>query len=203
MGNRNRVVVTGLFLLAACVPRLPAQDNTADLFGGYTYAKANPESPLPKTNMHGWAGSAAAFPASWFGVGTEISAVFGDIAPPSGVSGPGLHAKEYTYLAGPQLRFVNLERVQSSFKLLLGGVFGQVRLDASTTAAAAQQLGAAGYSSFDQTKFAALFAVPVDVTITKLMAWRVEPGLYLTDFNRTKQSNFRFSTGLVFRFGGK
>jgi hypothetical protein len=32
---------------------------------------------------------------------------------------------------------------------------------------------------------------------------RVEPGLYLTDFSKTKQNNFRLSVGPVIRFGGK
>lgn len=203
MANRNRNIIAGFCLLFAVVNRLPAQDNTAEVFGGYSYAKANPEAPLPKQNMHGWVGAASAYANSWFGAGVEIAGQFGKLPAPSGVSAPSLSFKEYSYMAGPQFRFVNMQRVQSSFKVLLGGVFGQVNLDSSTTAAGAQQLGAAGYGGFNQTKFAALFAVPVDITITKLIAWRVEPGLYLTDFNKTKQSNFRFSTGLVFRFGGK
>ena len=48
-----------------------------------------------------------------------------------------------------------------------------------------------------------LVAFPVDVSITKLIGMRVEPGLYPTDFSKTKQNNFRLSVGPVFRFGGK
>jgi hypothetical protein len=43
----------------------------------------------------------------------------------------------------------------------------------------------------------------VDISVSKLIAFRVEPGLYMTDFRATKQSNFRLSVGPVFRFGGK
>ena len=93
--------------------------------------------------------------------------------------------------------------MQTSVKVLLGGAFAQARLASGTTATQIQTLAAAGYSSFDQTKFAALFAVPVDVSVSKLIAIRVEPGLYMTDFNATKQGNFRLSVGPVFRFGGK
>ena len=106
-------------------------------------------------------------------------------------------------MAGPQFRFLDTRRVQSNFKILLGGVFGQVNTDPSTSATAAQALGAAGYGSLNQTKFAALFAVPVDYSVNKLIGIRVEPGLYLTDFSKTKQSNFRFSIGPVFRFGAR
>ena len=68
-----------------------------------------------------------------------------------------------------------MDKVQVAGKLLLGGVFGQVNLDAQTNAAAAAQLSAAGYSGFNQTKFAMLVAVPVDVSVTKLIGFRLNP----------------------------
>jgi len=83
----------------------------------------------------------------------------------------------------------------------VGGVFGQVNLPSTATPAAISQLGSVGYLGFNQTKFAALFAVPVDISVSKLIAIRVEPGLYLTNFNQSGQGNFRISVGPVFRFG--
>jgi hypothetical protein len=201
--NRKRIVVAALCLLFAVAHRLPAQNNTAEIFGGYSYAKANPEVALPKQNMHGWVASVSGYANRWFGAGVEIAGQFGTLPPPSGVTAPDLSFKEYSYMAGPQFRFLDMKRVQSNFKILLGGAFGQVNLASSTSAAASQALGAAGYSGFNQTKFAALFAVPVDITVTRLIGLRVEPGLYLTDFSKTKQSNFRFSVGPVFRFGAR
>ena len=56
-------------------------------------------------------------------------------------------------------------------------------------------LGAAGYNGFNQTKFAMLAAVPVDFTMSRLRALRVEPGIYMTSFNKEKQGNFRLSIG--------
>ena len=203
MANRNRSIIAGACLLFAVAHRLPAQNNTAEIFGGYSYAKANPEVPLPKQNMHGWVGSVSGYANSWFGAGIEIAGQFGTLPPPTGVSSPSLSFKEYSYMAGPQFRFLDMKRVQSNFKILLGGVFGQVNLDPNTPPAAAQALGSAGYGGFNQTKFAALFAVPVDFTVSRLIGVRVEPGLYLTDFNKTRQSNFRFSVGPVFRFGAR
>ena len=200
MAIRN-CVLTGLCLTLAAATQLFAQDNKVELYGGYVYAKADPASPLPKENMSGWVGSVTGYAARWFGVGGEISAVFGDLKSASG--GPAPHAKEYSYMFGPQFRFVDGARVQSSVKVLLGGVFGQVNLDSSTTGTQQQALLAAGYQGFSQTKMAALFAVPVDVAVSKLLAIRVEPGLYITGFNQATQSNFRFSVGPVFRFGGK
>jgi hypothetical protein len=203
MLNRNRQIVSGLCLMFAAAHCLSAQNASAELFGGYSYAKANPLVLLPKQNMNGWVGSAGAYFNRWFGGGMEIAGQFGTLPPPSGITAPNLTFKEYSYLAGPQFRVIKTDRVQIAGKLLLGGVFGQVKLDAQTNAAAAAQLSAAGYTGFNQTKFAMLVAVPVDVGVTKLIGIRVEPGLYLTDFSKTKQSNFRLSVGPVFRFGGK
>src|SRR3989442_7564376 len=80
----NRSAVLALFLFTVLSLRLPAQSNTAEIFGGYSYAKINPESALPKQNAHGWVGSATGYAISWFGAGMEIAAHFGDIpAPPA------------------------------------------------------------------------------------------------------------------------
>src|SRR5437879_5028820 len=134
MSKRFFLITPALLLMA--VSRLPAQNNIGELFGGYTYAKINPETPLPRQNGSGWVGSAGGYVSKWFGVGAEISGVFGDIPAPSGVSAPSLHFKEYSYLAGPQFRFLDRTKVQSSFKFLLGGAFGQVNVDTHTTATA-------------------------------------------------------------------
>ena len=201
MVHLKRNLIGGFCLLVAAAPALVAQSNTAEVFGGYDYSKVDPETNLVRVNSSGWAVSAAALPTKWFGAGIEISAVFGNIPIPSGVSAPDLHEKEYSYLVGPQFRFLNRQRVQSQVKMYVGGAFSKVSLDASTSAAAAAQLGAAGYGAFTQTKFAAMLSVPVDVAVTKLIAIRVEPGIYLTNFNESGQGNFRVSIGPVFRFG--
>ena len=201
MFKLNRQIIIGLCFMFVAAHCLSAQ--SAELFGGYSYAKGNPLVLLPKQNMNGWVGSAAGYANKWFGAGLEVAGQFGTLPPPSGVTAPNLTFKEYSYLAGPQFRFVNTGKVQVAGKFLLGGVFGQVNLDKATNAAASAQLAAAGYSGFNQTKFAMLAAVPVDVSVTRLVAIRVEPGLYLTDFSKTKQSNFRLSVGPVFRFGGR
>lgn len=203
MTNRKGILIAGVGLLLAAATRLPAQNNRAEVYGGYAYANADPSPTLPKHNMSGWVGSAAGYFNKWVGAGVEISAGFGDIPAPSGVTAPKLHFKEYSYLVGPQFRFVDTKKVQSSLKVLIGGAFGQVNLSSYTTADQALALGNAGYGGFNQTKFAALFAVPVDWGVSKLVALRVEPGIYMTDFAKTKQANFRVSIGPVFRFGGR
>jgi hypothetical protein len=143
---------------------------------------------------------AAGYANKWIGAGFEVAAQFGNMPAPGGA--PSVSFKEYSYLVGPQVRFVSTKRFEAGAKILLGGVFGQARLDESTTPAQAQVLGAAGYQNFDSTKFAMMVGLPVDVSVSKLLAVRVEPGWYRTSFINSHQSNFRFSVGPVFRFGG-
>jgi hypothetical protein len=201
MLHRERILMGGICLLLAAAPALFAQSNTAEVFGGYDYSKVDPETNLPRVSSNGWAVSAAALPTKWFGVGIEISGVFGNIPVPTSISAPDLHEKEYSYLVGPQFRFLNKSRVQSQVKMYVGGAFSKVSLDAMTSPGAISQLGSAGYGEFTQTKFAAMLAVPVDVSITKMIAVRVEPAIYLTNFNESGQGNFRVTIGPVFRFG--
>ena len=146
-------------------------------------------------------GGAAGYANKWFGAGFEIAGQFGNMTAPGGA--PPVSFKEYSYLVGPQFRFVSTKKVEAGAKILLGGVFGQARLDKNTTAEQAQMLGAAGYSNFDSTKFAMMVGFPVDVTVTKLIGIRVEPAWYRTSFINEHQSNFRLSIGPVFRFGGQ
>ncbi|MDE3165086.1 MAG: hypothetical protein KGN36_04705 [Acidobacteriota bacterium] len=199
--NRNRVWIAGLGLLVALVPCVSAQDHRAEVFGGYSYAKINPEANNPKENANGWMGGAAGYANKWFGAGFEIAAQFGNMAGPGGT--PPVSFKEYSYMVGPQVRFLRTKKVEAGAKILLGGVFGQARLDPNTSAAQIQALTAAGYSNFDSTKFAMMVGFPVDVTVTKLLGIRFEPGLYRTSFLNMHESNFRFSVGPVFRFGGR
>ena len=198
----KRILIAGFGLLFAAAMRLPAQGNTAELYGGYAFTHAYPDPNLPKHNMSGWVGSASGYANHWFGATVEISAGFGSASAP-GVQAPALHYKEYSYLAGPQFRIVDTKKVQAGIKAMIGGVFGQANLTSTTSSDQVQALGNAGYAGFNQTKFAAEFAFPVDVSVSKLVALRFEPGVFVTDFSKQKEGNFRFSIGPVFRFGGK
>lgn len=212
MMNRCQIAIAGACLLFAAYS-LPAQDNTAEIFGGYTLSNANPETPLPKTGMSGWGVGAAGYANKWFGAGFEIAGQFGSLNAPSnsGVTGTALNVKEYSYLVGPQFRFVNKQKIQSQFRFLVGGVFGQANLPSTESPANVQALSAAGYASFNETKFAMMMSVPVDVTLTRLVALRIEPGIYMTGFAPSagggsvaanqQQWNFRVMVGPVFRLG--
>ena len=201
--NRNRLVLAGFCFLFATATRLPAQGNTAEVFGGYSYTRANPEVPLPKESMNGWMGGVTGYLNKYIGASVEIGAGFGTAAAPQNIGGTALNYKIYSYMAGPQFRVYDTKRIQAHAKWLFGGAFGQANLPGGISADKVQALAQAGYTGFNQTKFAMLVGFPVDVSVSKLVAFRFEPGIFITDFSKTKQSNFRMSFGPVFRFGGK
>lgn len=213
MTNRNRIIAGGICVLFAAAHRLPAQGTAAEMYGGFTYTSANPQTPLPRTGMNGWNAGASGYANRWFGAGFEVSAVFGSNTAPSstGVSGTALNDKEYSYLVGPQFRFVDTARVQSSFKFMVGGVFGQSNLAANLSTTNIEALANAGYNVFNETKFAMMMAVPLDISVNRLLGIRIEPGVYMTGFAplagggnvyaNQQQWNFRVSVGPVFRVG--
>jgi hypothetical protein len=198
MVKRLRWIAAGVSVMLAAAAGARAQNSTAEVFGGYSYSKLNPEG-TDKQSAHGWMAGAGGYANKWVGAGFEVAAGFGSIPAPGGA--PSVSFKEYSYMAGPQVRFFSTAKAQAGVKILLGGVFGQVRLDSSTSPAQAQAIAAAGISNFDSTKFALLLAFPVDVSVTRVIGLRVEPGLFRTSFVNGHQSNFRFSVGPVFRFG--
>src|SRR3954463_14228657 len=114
MSIRNSIL-GGALLAVAAVSQLAAQNNKAEIYGGYVYAKVNPLSPLPKQNANGWVGSMTGYATSWFGFGGEISAVFGDVGQEVSAGLP-IHQHQYSYLFGPQFRFVDTAKVQTGFK---------------------------------------------------------------------------------------
>ncbi len=213
MINRNRTILAGACLLFAAASRLPAQSNAAEIYGGYTYIHANPETPLPRSGMSGWNVGAAGFANKWFGAGFEFSGVFGSLQAPAstGLSGVAINTKEYSYLVGPEVRFFDKDKVQASLKWMIGGVFGQASVPSSTPAANSQVLSAAGYQGFNETKLGMMFALPIDAGVSRLFGIRVEPAVYMTDFaplasggnvaTNQHQWNFRVSIGPVFRLG--
>ncbi len=213
MKNHTRMILAGACLLIAAAHRLPAQGNTAEIYGGYTYINASTEPPLPKVGMSGWNVGAAGYANKWFGAGFEFSGVFGSQGAPAstGISGSALFNKEYSYLVGPQFRFVDTGKVQAGFKAMIGGVFAQANVAGNINPSQSLQLSQIGYAGSHETKLAMMFAVPVDVTVTRLLGFRVEPALFMTGLAplagggnlapNQNQWNFRVSIGPVFRLG--
>jgi hypothetical protein len=171
------------------LPHLVAQTkDIAELYGGFNYTKASPDPALPKQSLTGFVFGVGAFANSWFGVDFEASKQYGTAGSSvAGFANADIH--ESSYLAGPQFRFLNRKQVNASFRALLGGVQGQIFQSGGSVAS--------------QTRFALMLGAGVDVGITKILAFRVEPGLYRTSFSHMNQNSFRISFGPVLRLGSQ
>lgn len=188
MASLNRIAIFGFCSVLAGLPHLRAQTrDIVELFGGVDLTNASPEAIVPKQNLTGFVVGAAPFATSWFGAAVEVSKQYGSVgSSTAGFANANLH--ESSYMAGPQFRFLNLSKVNATFRALLGGVQGQVFQPGSAES---------------QTRFAFMLGVGVDIGITKVLAFRVEPGLYRTSFSQANQNNFRISFGPVLRLGSK
>jgi hypothetical protein len=186
MTTLNRIAGFALCALAAGLPHLSAQtSDIVELYGGFNYTNTTPEAVVPKAGLDGFVVGVGAFAFHWFGAAFELSKQYGTVSSSGGTfANADLH--ESSFLAGPQFRFLNTKHVSATAKTLLGGVQGQVFQPGSQES---------------QTRFAVMLGANVDIGITKMLAFRVEPGIYRTSFDHQNQNSFRISFGPVLRFG--
>jgi opacity protein-like surface antigen len=187
LGMRKLLVVAALVALCSCTAM--AQDHPkAEVFGGYSYARINPGQGLQGGNLPGgWHASVAGNFNSWFGIVGEFSGHYGS---PDFGSGTGVDTKVYTYTFGPRFSYRKNERVTPFAHVTFGGA----------------HVNASGGGP-DEGAFAMTFGGGLDAKINDHVAFRVGQFDYIltrfegpTSGTTANQHNFRFSTGIVFRF---
>jgi hypothetical protein len=165
----------------------PAQ-STTELFAGYSMGQMRPGNDLDSITQKGWNASITGYPwASRFGITADFAGLYGTTS----LTNPQLSGdlRQYSFMAGPQFRLFRKERFETSLRAVFGGAHGSVWKN--------------GTSLADETTFAALVGTNVDYNLSKRVALRFSPGIYMTQFGDQTQRNFRFSVGPVFRFGGE
>ena len=170
----------GLLLLMTVTAA--AQDNPkAEVFGGYSYLRANPGLGVPGFNLNGGSGSVAFNP-------TKVIGIVGDfgVYHAGNIYGSGVGGNIVSYLFGPRLSY-RRDRITPFAQVLFGGAHAS----------------GGGTSS---NSFAMALGGGLDITATDNIAIRVIQGEYvMTRFNiigvATNQNNARISAGVVFRFG--
>jgi opacity protein-like surface antigen len=137
--------------------------------------RAEPGSGLPGANTSGWEASATYNWNKWLGITADVDGHY---------CCSGTDQNLYDFLFGPQ---INL---------------GHGKLSPYVHGLVGVGHGSAG--GFSENAFAFALGGGVDWNIHKRWGWRVVQADYLgTHFASYTQNNFRLSTGLVFRFGGK
>jgi len=181
---RRWMCLLGFSLLFASVAS--AQDPPkADLFVGYTYVHQTYDPTVGSFNLNGGMAQIAAYPVSWLGLVGE----FGGYVPGAGASGG-----EISYLFGPRLAFRH-GPLQPYVQGLIGGDHITSTLQAALGSNNANSFAMAigGGVDLKAGKHFAIRLGQADYFLTRLQ----NPVPSTSAFN---QNNFRFSTGLVFRF---
>jgi len=193
--SRRLFLLTGAILLAAAIA--PAQyQYSGEGYIGYSHLNFEPDTQIDSTGMHGWEGSFAGYANEWLGLAASVSNYHGNTAltPPLGdVSNVDLQL--WNYMGGPQVRVFRDERFSAMARVLFGITSGDADPDTFQVDGNPLRL------SIKEDKFSMSIGGGFDVNITEQLAWRViQPEYLMTSFSGGRQGNFRFTTGLIYRF---
>jgi opacity protein-like surface antigen len=165
-------------LLAIFAFALPAnaQDETpkAELYGGYDYIQVNDRGT--EYNFNGGRGQLAYNVNHWLGLAGNLGGYY---------TSNGFRAGIFSYLLGPRINLRWHRKLTPFAQVLFGGARG---IDNSPLNAFAMALG--GGVEFKVSEHFAIRPVQAEYFLTKFM-----------DGASNRQNNFRYSAGIVFRFG--
>jgi len=192
---RRFFLLSGVTLLAAAVA--PAQyQYSGETFIGFSHLNFKPDTQIDSTGLNGFEGSLAGYVNEWFSLAGSVSHYRGSTAltpPLDGTSEVDLQL--WNYMLGPQVRVVREERCSGMVRVLFGMTQGDADPDTFQVNNNPLRL------SIKESKFAMSIGAGFDVNITEQLAWRViQPEYLMTSFSGGRQGNFRFATGLIYRF---
>ncbi len=174
-------------LLLASWPAAAQDTPKVEVSAHYSYARVNPNtSGVDSFSLNGGGGSLAYNANNWLGIVGEFNGY-----KVGKIGGVDPDATVFTYLFGPRVSFRGNERITPFVHALFGGA------RASTDFA--------GGTSSDNA-FSMAFGGGIDAKVSEHVAIRLGQIDYLvTRFDegtgRVNQNNFRYSGGIVFRFG--
>jgi len=187
-----RKALFGLLLLLAVPFAAMAQPEypPAEVFGGYSYFRANPEG----FNLHGWNASVTGNITHWFGIEGDVSGHYGSPSDRFGTI-PGIDIDQYNFLAGPRLAY-RTGSITPFAHFLIGaaraGTHDEFFDDTTTDWALATVIG--GGLDINVSRSLAIRVAQADWLMT-----RFDTGYWGDD----RQHNFRFSAGIIFKLGSK
>jgi Outer membrane protein beta-barrel domain len=200
MTMRRTHILLAIFLAAVfalgSAPSAHAQDAPKwEIFGGYTYMRANIVVSGNQFNMNGGSGSVAYNLTNWFGLVGDFGITH------SGTTGTQpFSLNVYTYEFGPRVSWRNHTKLTPYGQVLIGGGHANGTLYTSSLGSGLAPLGPSNDFNFTA-------GGGVDWKINHGFSIRLAQAEYLhTQFanaHNNSQSNFRLSTGVVFSFGKK
>lgn len=179
---RKFLLMVGL-LLTVAAPALAQDTPQVEVSGGYTYFRAGRGASI---NMSGWYGSGIVNLNDWIGIEADASGVY--------EGRPGVSFNLHSVAGGPRFTYRKEERTAPFLHVLFGVTRANEDFNVLIGSTVVEPT----------TTFTTIIGGGMDVKIND--RWAVRAGQLdwvITKFQNTRQSNFRFSTGIVFRFGKK
>jgi opacity protein-like surface antigen len=181
-----RKVVCLLGLVFLCSLGAAAQDvPKVDLFAGYSFVHTGPQISIPSFNANGGVGSVALNLTNWGSLVVEVGGIHA-----SSIGGTDVDATALTYMAGPKISLFHRSRLSPFAQALFGFVNTNPGFNQTT---------------INHNSFAFSPAIGLDYNLTRHVGIRLGQVDYMlmripTSTNQVNWNNFRYSTGVVFRF---
>ncbi len=180
----QKLAVCVVFLSVLPLSAMAQDTPKAELFGGYSYLRANDPIGL---NLNGWNASISANVNNWLGIAADFSGHYGT---PSffGFTPPvGLETNIHSFLFGPRFSARGHGNVVPFGHALFGISRGHADIFGI---------------NFSDSSFAMAFGGGVDFKLNDAIAIRLIQADYIqTRFAFDRQNHARISTGIVFRIG--
>ncbi|MFZ0819942.1 MAG: outer membrane beta-barrel protein [Candidatus Acidiferrales bacterium] len=181
------------FALGSAQPTRAQDAPKWEIFGGYTYMRANIVVSGTPFNMNGGSGSVAYNPTRWLGLVGDFGVYYQGT-----VVGNPASLTIFTYQFGPRISWRASKRLTPFAQALVGGGYAGGTLYTSSLGAGAAPLGASNAFTFT-------VGGGLDVNLNRHVALRLFQAEYLysqfVNAVDNRQNNLRASAGLVFRFG--
>jgi hypothetical protein len=189
-----------LITLLFTVPQLAQAQRFqgVEFFGGYSYLQNNLSSTIspfyfpPTTfgsnfSLNGWQASITEKATDWLGLTQEFGGYYGT----KQLRGANNHFSTFSILSGPRFYYPGLKGVTPFVHALFG--YDQTKVELKGT----------GLKT-TVSSYAMAFGGGLDVKVKRGLALRlIQVDYYRPQLLGSSQNDLRFSTGVVFRFGGR
>ena len=168
-----------------------------EVYGGGGYTRFRPGPSLQHINESLWNGGFTDYLWGRLGLTADLRGYYGiAFIPPNPYNIFKPSISQYTFMAGPQYRFVRREHWAIGGQVLVGAA--KANFYANSAEFPGTLIGL--WSKGTDVSFSA--GVPIDYNISPGLAFRIQPGYWLTTFGGTTQvKNLGWNAGLVYRFG--
>jgi opacity protein-like surface antigen len=183
----KKLVLVAVLLFGFSVMAVAQDVPAAEVFGGYSYVKADAGSPAITLNMNGWNAQIAVNANKIVGVVTDLGGAYGTATGPNGSELSGGKSHAFTLMFGPRIN-VRKGRATPYVQALFG--FAHV---------------VNGVDTLGETKendFAMAYGGGVDISVNKYISVRPAQVEYLgVKSGPDLLNSLRYSAGIIFKIG--